>query len=135
MTSRLAALYRIPITVFEHGACSSSEQPQSACINHAHIHLIPGSYNLLSEAPTPVCKYDSLQEFLNEERDEPHLMIQDPGGPFMSFEDMPTSQFFRRIIARRLGIPDHWDYAAAPFDENIMQTYKDFGIEVTPDQC
>jgi diadenosine tetraphosphate (Ap4A) HIT family hydrolase len=130
LASQLASKYREKITIFEHGACDSRLQPQSACVNHAHLHLVPGSYDLISEAPEQVHKYSSLEEFLEEEREEPYLMLQDPGGPLLSFADQPVPQFFRRVVARRLGMADFWDYAAFPFYENIKHTYRDFGIRM-----
>jgi diadenosine tetraphosphate (Ap4A) HIT family hydrolase len=129
LVSQMADLYRTPITIYEHGACSAGQSPQSACVNHAHVHLVPGSYDLSTEASAQVCKYASFIEFLEEERNDPYLMLQDPGGPVLSFEDQPTSQFFRRIVAQRLGIADCWDYAMFPFFENIKRTYQDFGID------
>jgi diadenosine tetraphosphate (Ap4A) HIT family hydrolase len=128
LVSRLTSLYRRPVTIYEHGACLSVQGSQSACVNHAHVHLVPGNFDLTTEAPSQVYKHDSLGEFLKIEESNPYLMLQDPGGPLLSFNDKPTSQFFRRIIAKRLGIPDHWDYAASPFFDNIKRTYQDFGI-------
>jgi diadenosine tetraphosphate (Ap4A) HIT family hydrolase len=131
LASRLSSLYGTEVTMFEHGACITDRQPQSACINHAHVHLVPGSYNLMSEMPALICKHDSLQGFLAEEWDNPYLMLQDPGESIVGSEDALTSQFFRRIIAHRLGMSDCWDYAMFPFWENIKRTYLDFGIDVS----
>lgn len=129
LISQLRSLYGTQVTIFEHGACLSDQEHQSACVNHAHVHLIPGHYDLTTEAPSGVYKHDSLIEFLEEEQDDSYLMLQDPEGPLLSFKDKPMSQFFRRIIAQRMGMPDCWDYAMSPFSENIRQTYKDFGID------
>jgi diadenosine tetraphosphate (Ap4A) HIT family hydrolase len=126
---KLTSIYETQVTVFEHGACLSSQEPQSACVNHAHVHLVPGNYDLTTEAPSPVYKHDSFAEFMEEEQSKSYLMLQDPGGPLLSFEDKSTSQYFRRIIAQRLGIPDYWDYAMFPFFKNIKRTYHDFGID------
>ena len=126
----LTSMYGTQITIFEHGACPSNNKGrQSACIDHAHVHLVPGNYDLTTEAPSEISKYDSLAEFMNKEQNNSYLMLQDPGGPLLSFEDKVTSQFFRRVIASRLGISDYWDYAMFPFFENSKQTYLDFGID------
>jgi diadenosine tetraphosphate (Ap4A) HIT family hydrolase len=130
LSSRLSSLYGAPITMFEHGACVSSRLARSACITHAHLHLVPGKYDLVSELPGRAENHGSLEEFLEHERDDPYLMAQDPGGLIVSFEDRPAPQFFRRVIADRLGIPSRWDYALFPFFDNVRRTYDDFGIEV-----
>ncbi len=131
LAAKLASIYQKQVTVFEHGACASPTQQQSACINHAHIHLIPGNYDLMSAAPSQAHKHSSLEDFLDQDcGEDPYLMLRDPDGPLLSFEDRPAAQFFRRIIAQRLEIRDHWDYAMFPFFENVIRTYKDFGIDV-----
>jgi hypothetical protein len=116
--------------MFEHGACATPDKPRSACITHAHLHLVPGSYSLVSEAPGEIAKHDSFEKFLAEGQDGPYLMVQDPDGPLISFEDRPSSQFFRQIIARHLGMPERWDYALFPFFETVRRTYEDFGLEI-----
>src|SRR5271170_4110402 len=129
LASQLTSLYETQVTIFEHGACLSNSRPQSACVDHAHVHLVPGNYDLSAEAPSQVYKHDSFAEFLEMKQSDSYLMLQDPAGPILSFDDKPTSQFFRRIVARRLGIPDYWDYAMFPFAENVRRTYRDFGID------
>lgn len=129
LASQLTSLYGTQVTMFEHGACLSDNKPQSACVDHAHVHLVPGNYDLSAEAPSQVYKHDSFAEFLEMEQSDSYLMLQDPAGPILSFDDKPASQFFRRIIAQHLGIPDYWDYAMFPFANNIKRTYQDFGID------
>lgn len=130
LASQLTSLYGTQVTIFEHGACLSNSKPQSACVDHAHVHLVPGNYDLSTEAPSQVYKHESFMEFLEMKQSDSYLMLQDPAGPILSFDDKPTSQFFRRIIAQRLGIPDYWDYAMFPFTENIKRTYQDFDIDI-----
>jgi diadenosine tetraphosphate (Ap4A) HIT family hydrolase len=128
--SRLRSLYGSPVTMFEHAACSINKSPRSACVSHAHLHLVPGSYDLIAETPdVDIRKYDSYREFIQRQQQEPYLMFQDPDGPLISFDDRPSAQFFRKVIARRLDITDCWDYAAFPFYDNIKETYRDFGID------
>ena len=89
----------------------------------------------MSEAPGEVIKHDSFQKFLEDEQDGPYLMLQDPGGPLISFKDRPSSQFFRRVLANRLGMPECWDYALFPFFDNVKRTYQDFDSEVSLGSC
>jgi ATP adenylyltransferase len=130
ISSRLSSLYEQPVTIFEHGACTSPSQQRSACVSHAHLHLVPGSYSLISESAGEASEYSTYEQFLTSAPDDPYLMLQDPGGPLVSFADRPSPQFFRQVIARSLGMPECWDYALYPFFDNIERTYKDFGIDV-----
>lgn len=131
IAARLKDIYGIDITLFEHGACGAPHQARSACVSHAHLHLVPGTYNLASEAPrSRMMQYASLQDFLNSDQTSSYLMLQDPGGPVLTFEDPATPQFFRRIIAKRLGFAERWDYALFPFFDNVRRTYQDFGCEI-----
>ena len=43
-----------PTTVFEHGSCSISQSRRSACIDHAHLHLMPGRYSPISDGLRPI---------------------------------------------------------------------------------
>lgn len=131
--TRLSRIYGDSITMFEHGAFNTPRRKRSACVSHAHLHLVPGSYNLTSEAPSGgIDLYRSLREFIETDRTTPYLMLQDPGGPIVVFDDYAIPQFFRRVIAERLGITECWDYALFPFYENIRKTYHDFGCDVRP---
>jgi diadenosine tetraphosphate (Ap4A) HIT family hydrolase len=127
VAAHLGRLYGTKITLFEHAGCDSPGRPKSACINHAHLHLVPGSYNLTSESQTSELEvHKSLRDFLRPERRSPYLMFQDPDGPVASFPDHALPQFFRRAIAKRLGIGECWDYALFPFWENVQLTCQDF---------
>jgi diadenosine tetraphosphate (Ap4A) HIT family hydrolase len=130
ISRRLTSLYEQPVTMFEHGACTSQSQLRSACVSHAHLHLVPGRYSLISEAVGEATRYPSYERFLDNPPEDPYLMLQDPDGPVVSIADRPSPQFFRQVIARRLGTPECWDYALYPFFDNIERTYKDFGIDV-----
>lgn len=131
VVAQLRSVYGMPVTMFEHGGCSSPYESRSACVNHAHLHLVPGNYGLKSEAPEKTTKHSSFGDFLESDGpDSPYLMLQDPCGPIVSFADQPTPQFFRRVVAARLGMPECWDYALYPFFDNIERTYKDFDVDM-----
>jgi len=130
---RLTLVYKVDVTLFEHAACDAPSAARASCINHAHLHAVPGNYNLSSMVGgTDIRSYASLEDFLADERHDPYLMLQDPGGPVVSFVDQPLSQYFRRVIARQLGMDNCWDYALFPFWNNVKQTCDDFAGSVPP---
>lgn len=127
---RLRKHYGEDVTIFEHGACDSPMDRRSACISHAHLHAVPGSYDLCSAVATrDSTQYESLASCLAVRRTAPYLMLQDPRGPVIVTDDVGVPQFFRRAIAKRLGMPEKWDFALYPFFDNIRSTYREFGIK------
>jgi diadenosine tetraphosphate (Ap4A) HIT family hydrolase len=122
---RLSLIYG-PVTAFEHGACGEALSG-SACINHAHLHLVPGVYGLTNHLGKDRARFESLGDFLKASGNDPYLMCQDPGGPVVSAPDAGLGQYFRRIIARELLVPDEWDYALYRRFDNISATYKELG--------
>jgi diadenosine tetraphosphate (Ap4A) HIT family hydrolase len=111
-----------PVTVFEHGSCGDSRNRSSACIEHAHIQIIPGNYSFASLGLT-VSTFRSFADFLSSTNiNEGYLMYREPGGPICYATDVGMSQFFRRHIARHLGIDEEWDYALFPRWGFVRQT-------------
>ena len=123
----LAALERKfgDVTVFEHGSCFDDHTHRSACTEHAHIQLVPGSFNLDPDLPTREA-YGSLSDFLAADpgSGSPYLMLKNPGQPLGVFRDPGISQYVRRLIASALGEPDDWDYGVFPRMANVKATAK-----------
>lgn len=100
--------------LFEHGATSCGGRA-GACIDHAHMHLVPTTVDLsqLLEdkfLTTVLNRWEDLSEW----RDRPYLLYQSQDDRLMISrvtEDIP-SQFMRRHLARNLNIPDLWDWGA-----------------------
>lgn len=116
-----------PCTVFEHGSCRQSEKRRSACLTHAHIHIVPGRYSF-DRLRLPVQEFSSLVEFSEAPADrklDGYLMYREPGGPVCYGRDLGVSQYFRRHIAAMRGSPDDWDYALFPYLGNIRATIDD----------
>lgn len=129
MVDRVAAIYESPVTVFEHGSCESSASQSSACISHAHVHVLPGDFNLAESTPGKAAQFGSICDFIqNGPQCEPYLMCSDGGGAIYSFADVGISQFYRRVIAEQLSMSHAWDYGAFPFWKNVRATYSDFGL-------
>jgi diadenosine tetraphosphate (Ap4A) HIT family hydrolase len=116
-----------PSTIFEHGSCRQAERRRSACLTHAHVHIVPGSYSF-DLLGLPVLEFASLAEFSDSpanSRVDGYLMYREPGGPVCYSRDLGVSQYFRRHIASVRGVPDDWDYALFPHFDNIRTTIDD----------
>ena len=114
-----------PITIMEHGAINRCHRG-GACIDHAHLHLIPLAadlYPTLSER-FPFGELGSISELRRfKDAQLPYLYYQREGlrghGVELS-EDVP-SQLLRRIVCQALGTPDLWDWRDRPLRERLQQ--------------
>jgi len=107
-----------PVAVFEHGAIS--ETSATGCgTGHAHVHFVPLNFTLslaarkFDESRTWTECLASDVERLSDGRE--YLFMSDsfrqertPG--YLCVLEEGTSQFFRKVIADKLGIPDLYDY-------------------------
>jgi diadenosine tetraphosphate (Ap4A) HIT family hydrolase len=110
-----------PVTVFEHGSCSQRNLRRSACIDHAHTHVMPGVYGLSSFMPKP---FGQLADWMERtlDTDVGYLLLDEPPNGPQYGPDPGVSQYMRRCIALKLGIPDEWDYLLFPRLENVTET-------------
>ena len=110
-----------PVTVFEHGSCSQRNRRRSACIDHAHTHVMPGVYGLSSFMMKPFSlPADRIERTLDP--DAGYLLLDEPPHGPRYGPDPGISQYMRRCIALKLGIPDEWDYLLFPRLENVTET-------------
>lgn len=118
-----------PPTLFEHGSCPREGVRRSACLDHAHIHILPGSYDL---KPHVTSRSGSQDRSVNERtlNEAGYLFLHEPMMRPVYGRDPGMPQFFRRQIATALGIPDEWDYLLFPRLENVSQTIKHLKIAV-----
>ena len=117
-----------PATIFEHGSCQWFDGRRSACVEHSHIHVVPGEYGF-DRLALRFTAFDSLEAMLSAaeaRQGAGYLMYQEPGGPVHYADDPGISQYFRRHIAAALGEADEWDYAAVPRWENVRATQLKF---------
>ncbi len=112
-----------PVTVFEHGSCSRIDQRRSACLEHAHAHILPGVYGLSSAIVSP--RYDIRSCLTGAlDTDLGYLLLDEPPvGPRYG-ADPGVSQYLRRCIAAKLDIPDEWDYLLFPRLDNVHETVR-----------
>ena len=104
------------VVVFEHGANKFGSQ--TACgTNHCHLHIVPMSDSLLNEItnslPFQKITFDKVGELV---MDSEYLLYADVADTvntsdcYIHILREPISQFFRRIIATKLGCPDNYNY-------------------------
>jgi diadenosine tetraphosphate (Ap4A) HIT family hydrolase len=108
--------------VVEHGSCSGSSS--GACIDHAHLHLVP-----IADALGPILLADSKMSWL-EIKDlgsiaGPHprgyVSLQLDGRLWISENPSIPSQWLRRRIAALLG-QEVWDWAIDPGEKALHDT-------------
>jgi ATP adenylyltransferase len=126
----LRARYEVPVRLFEHGAtCTGSG---TGCgVDHAHLHLVPLELLSLEDIRSfdsalswMCCKASEIrqvsngQEYLFYSEDG---SIADPIGYGASLSQ-PTSQFFRKVIASKLGRGGDFNYRSHPNLSNTLAT-------------
>lgn len=115
LSQRLTDLWSPP-TVFEHG--SSPDMVGSACITHAHLHLIPGDLRLDDALRDDelvvhrVAGHEEISGAIGPGR--PYFYVEDPhGSSVVAAADHPRrpNQYLRRLAAHALGLPpDRFDW-------------------------
>ena len=114
-----------PINIMEHGAISRCQRG-GACIDHAHLHLMPLAADLY---PILIKKFSfselaSIRELrCFKEAQIPYLYYQREGfrghGVQLS-QDVP-SQLLRRIACQAMGQPELWDWRDKPLRDPLQQ--------------
>lgn len=120
------------VTVLEHG--SSTSMLGSACIHHAHLHLLP----LAGDAVDAVMARDGLQaqdlDGLSAlaglaTDDVPYFLRADGRGARLHGVGAPSeSQYLRSVAAEVLGLPDgEHDWSAVVRTEALRATVRTLG--------
>lgn len=104
------------VIIFEHGA--NKYGSQTACgTNHCHLHIVPMSDSLLNEITN--CLHFQKTTFNKVEdtvKNSEYLLYADvistinTSDCYIHVLNEPISQFFRRIIAAKLGRPNNYNY-------------------------
>jgi ATP adenylyltransferase len=128
VAATMSECYGNPV-VFEHGVrCAGSLTGCST--DHAHLHLVPfsGDFTKLVAGFDPMREWSVASpgdvERMTGERE--YLMMANSVQEFsssarLSIVDQPQSQFFRKVLASRLGIADQSDYRLFPFTERVRR--------------
>lgn len=110
------------VQMFEHGAGHAGSL--TGCgTDHAHLHLVPLAFSLSTEAlrfdaalKWSLCKVSDIGERV-EGRE--YLFVSDRfegdrTKGLLCLLETPISQFFRRVVALRLGLREFYDYRRHP---------------------
>lgn len=119
--------YSVPL-FFEHGAASKYKRA-GCCIEHMHLHAVPVQMNItdfLAEhfEHIRINSYESLKEAYKKEIS--YLYVEDNDGERHLFpvREAVPSQYIRKVIASRLGMPERWDWRVYQGMEEIKNTLK-----------
>jgi diadenosine tetraphosphate (Ap4A) HIT family hydrolase len=118
-----------PATVLEHG--SSSNMRRSACISHAHWHLIPGLKSPIQIFERDglrgfdVCTWRELGGFAELDRPYFYYNFGSEHRIYSTNLSMPH-QYLRIVMAEILGIPEpEWDWALSLRPELLRATVQE----------
>ena len=125
LASQLRAMYDLPISYFEHG-CFSGGGRGGACIDHAHLHLLPTAVDL-SETLASRFRSERIRGLgalagYCDRYKRPYLYYHAPTGVDTTYDvpDVLESQFLRRLLSQQLGLEvDRWDWRLFPLREEI----------------
>jgi hypothetical protein len=103
------------LTFWEHGAPTGSTKQRSACIDHAHLHVVPGQLNLPKPSQgQPFTRLsDALTKKTNLEEADGYLLLGWSDGQVIVGADVMMSQYYRREWAKLVGRHSEWDYLVA----------------------
>jgi hypothetical protein len=102
-----------PLTFWEHGAPHDQLRRSSACIEHAHLHAVPGSLAL--PEPMECSSFSNVEAALKADRPDVdgYLLLGWSARHVLVGADPRVSQYYRREWARLVGRDDEWDYLVA----------------------
>jgi diadenosine tetraphosphate (Ap4A) HIT family hydrolase len=112
--------------MFEHGSFLEESNAGNS-VYHAHLHVLPFSESLINDLKDDdlnIDEIDSIRE-LHE--------ISNNSSSYLYYSDVDKksytilhsgvkSQYFRRLLSRRLKMSDKWNWRVEPFIENIKRT-------------
>jgi ATP adenylyltransferase len=126
------------VRVFEHGA-GYAGSPTGCGTDHAHLHLVPLPFSIATEALRydsaltwlPCRAADVLERILGRE----YLFVSDrfdgdQTSGLLCVLEAPVSQYFRRVVASRLGLKAFYDYRQHPMLEIANRTASDLRADV-----
>jgi ATP adenylyltransferase len=116
---------------FEHGA-QEVGSIMGCGVDQAHLHVVPLPFDLLESALAErtvewvrAHPFDSPWTCVSD--DSEYLMVRRPETKALVGRVLqPVSQWFRKLIARELGLPNSWDYRCSPRLDNIQKTLELF---------
>jgi diadenosine tetraphosphate (Ap4A) HIT family hydrolase len=102
-----------PCTFFEHGAFSFSRNAGS-CVDHAHLHIVPGIYDLsrpVSADFPAAAEYKDYAEALDSLRGKPYLLFgNDASRVTGTVAPVCATQYLRRLVAGLARAHHRWNW-------------------------
>lgn len=100
-------------TYFEHGAMSFARNA-GACVDHAHLHIVPGYYNILPDILQDypeVKRYSDYEGALRNLANTPYLVFGASRiGVYGVSAPVCATQYLRRLVSRRAKAMDKWNW-------------------------
>ncbi len=123
MSLRLSTRFGDPY-IFEHGGFEGSKV--SCGVDQAHLHIASLDFDLIEAAKNEsnsgwVEVMPGLPKKEEIGRDE-YWFVSNGKVSKCKVVDKPSSQFFRKVIARKVGVSERWDYRTDDFIENVQST-------------
>jgi diadenosine tetraphosphate (Ap4A) HIT family hydrolase len=114
--------------IFEHGP-GRSGLPGAACVDHAHIHLLPvpdhGAIHRHLQRHFSYARTPSLAGAAGATRPgEPYILVSDGAGYRLYDAPFVQRQLIRRLAAAQLGAAERWDWRSNPEPNNFWETVR-----------
>ncbi len=119
LRTSISAELGVGTVVFEHGA-SSECSPVSCTTAHAHVHVVPFDGDLLAYAARHLPLQGSWHLLANPDdleamQGRDYLFASSRPFEYSVLElQEPVSQYFRRVIADKVGSPEEWNWREWP---------------------
>jgi len=112
--------------IFEHGArfCGSA----TGCgVDQAHLHVVPLKFDLIDAAERQAhalkwIEVNSFDPWAEIDSGREYYFVSDSAKSYVAYPDAAISQFFRRVIANKLGCAAEWDYRLFSHERNAAET-------------
>jgi diadenosine tetraphosphate (Ap4A) HIT family hydrolase len=132
-SERLTKIYGSTVALFEHGMAAGAQNLSGACIDHAHLHLVPCEADFSGYALGKIERWISAASIL-ELHDlgiqRPYLLVGSASDPqnvhlHECYDPIP-SQYLRKVFSVCVGKPAHWDWRDNPNSAGFLQTMRDW---------
>ncbi|MDC3802198.1 hypothetical protein QOU18_16045 [Pseudomonas aeruginosa] len=120
------------VSIFEHGAFRADSRT-SCGTAHAHLHIVPLYFSLIEAAKefNPEMEWEECRadEIAEKSRGQEYLFVSEdrqrdfPIGQICRLNE-ETSQFFRKVIAKKIGKPNEFDYKVFKMTEVANSSIK-----------
>lgn len=121
---------------FEHGARSPGSA--TGCgVDQAHVHIVPIDFDQFWPEISESQDWHQLASAMPYDIDVPsreYLWVTNGRTAHIAHPAIPTSQFFRRAVARMLKADGKWDYREYAFHEHIAETRQMLSLAAEPPQ-